>query len=450
LDDGFDQFYTGQVKADLHAQGFTEYRAQQDYRAHWIQPSPQQLQEFVYRLRAGKKGVTTPFDVEDYKRILVEQEYAPLAREWFAQTVYKVPALSYLRDMYRSGVIGPKEIGGYHADLGYSPDDSERFVQLDAKLKARQNARMGSGWSPSAIRRAVSVGAMPPSAVAPLLAEQGFAADVAAQLIQRAKSDLQYRVVSRALSTELSSSVNTVRQSQSVGVMSESDAAAALTKLGFPAERAAGIAALTAASARVSRVKGAVQRIRHAFESGEIDADFARQALLSLKLVSGAIDDYLAVWRIEMTPRRRRLSASQVVQEVVAGAIDVSEAHVRLSNLGYDEADQSLLLADAARLTVTTPEALAQLALERGSGAVAGLNELNNTLIGLSKKVVAELMRQEPPAKLGKWLAGGVKGVTSEYVHKRLRLYGWDESSIEKWIAEYEPEEETPPEGGVP
>jgi hypothetical protein len=287
---------------------------------------------------------------------------------------------------------------------------------------------------------------MPESAVEPLLAQQGFAADVSTQLIQRAKSDLQYRVISRSLSTELSASVSTVRQSQSVGVMSESDAATALAKLGFPVARANGIAALTAASARVSRVKGAIQRIRHAYESGEVDADYARQALLSLKLVSAAIDDYIAVWKIEMTPRRRRLSAAQVIEEVVAGSISQAEAHVRLANLGYDQSDQTLLLAEAARRTITTPEALAQLALEPSANAGPALAELGDKLIGLSSKVVAQLKQQEPPTKLGKWLAAGI--VNAGYVRHRLRLYGWDQDSIDKWIAEYEPAAEEKEEEG--
>ena len=75
LDAGFTDFYSGQIKSDLHASGYTEYCAERDYEAHWIQPGPEQLREFVYRLRPGKDGVSKSFDVEDYKRLLVEQEY---------------------------------------------------------------------------------------------------------------------------------------------------------------------------------------------------------------------------------------------------------------------------------------------------------------------------------------------------------------------------------------
>lgn len=470
LDSGFQEFYSGDVKRDLHSQGYTEYRAKKEYEAHWIQPSPGELREFVYRLRADKvapdlarlipadgnipddlanrlrdRGV---FLVSDYERILVEQEYAPLARKWFAETVYNVPALGYLRDMYRSGVINNEELKGYHRDLGYNETDSTRFVSLDAALKARQNARMGSGWSPAALRRAVSVHAITPDVVHQNMQEQGFPDVVVAQLLQRADSDFQYRVLTRSLSTQLTKSIGIVQRSQSAGIMSTADAAGALAKLGIPADRAKGIADLNAADARVSRIKGAVVRIKKAFTSGEIDAAYARQSLLSLKLCDGAIDDYLAVWVIEMTPRRKRLTASQIVEELSLGQIDTAEAHIRLTNLGYDDADQSLLIADAARATVTTPEALAQLALEPSGKAGPALARLGDELIGLSKKIVAQLKAQEPPAKLGKWLKNGI--VDAGYVRHRLHLYGWDDSSIDKWVQEYGPEEEeeAPPPPG--
>ena len=363
---------------------------------------------------------------------LLSKSTAPLAREWLAQTVYKVPALGYLRDMFRSNVITAQELQSYHADLGYSDKDSERFVGIDQKLKARQNARMGSGWSPAAMRKAVAVGQLSRDDVLPIMLSQGFDEHTTDQLVLRAKSDLQYRVLSRSISQQLTQTVTQIRQAQTVGVMDESSAAAAMTALGYPADKAAGIATLTTAQARTARIKGAIQRIRHAYEQGEIDAEYARTSLNTLKVVPAAVDDYIAIWKIEMTPQRRRLTAKEVITEVAEGTVTLTDAHVRLHNLGYNDSDIAIEIAKAGRLVVDTPEALQFLDGMDGDKSGPHLARLADTAQGLSKRIVALLKLQEPPAKLSKWLLLGI--VNCGYVRHRLRLYGWDEPAIGKWI----------------
>jgi hypothetical protein len=450
LMDGFEDRFWSQYSKYLLPQGYTKERAANEYAAHWIQPSPTQMQEFVYRLRPGKDGVSAPFTTDDYQRILAEQDYAPLARQWFADTVYKVPALTYVRDMFRFGVVDSDALRSVHLDLGYSPTDADSFVQVDTVKQRRQQATSGSGWSPAALRKAVAVGVLKDEDVRPKMAAQGYTDTDTDDLLARAKSDLQYRVLSRALSTQLTQTVSQVRQAQTVGVMDSVAAAAALVSLGWTQTQADGISALTAAQAKTSRVRTAISTVRSAFIHGEVSSDDATIALQRLGIVPDAVADYIAVWTVQLTGNVRRLNAQQIVKEVTEGVITSDEAAVRLGNLGYSDADTLIFIGDAARNTVTTAAALDTLDGLTGKQRAAQLGQLASTTIGLSRRIVQQLKEQEPPSKLLKWAVAGI--VTQAEMESRLSLYGWADDAIAKWVADakergaWNEEEEANPE----
>lgn len=449
LMDGFEERFWAQYGKYLLPQGYTKERAANEYAAHWIQPSPTQMQEFVYRLRPKFDGDPSAFTPTDYERILAEQDYAPLARQWFAATVYKVPALTYIRDMYRYGKVDADALRAVHLDLGYSPEDADRFVQTDNVTKRRIQARSGSGWSPAAMRKAVAVGALTAEFVRPEMAAQGYEDSDTDALLARAKSDLQYRVLSRALSTQLTQTVTQVRQAQTVGVMDSVAAAAALVSLGWTQTQADGIAALTSAQAKTARVKTAITTIRRAFIHGEVNADDATIALQRLGIVPDAVADYIAVWTVQLGGNVRRLTAQQIVKEVTEGVIDADEASVRLHNLGYSDTDSLIFIGDAARNTVTTAVALDSLDSLSGRQRASQLGSLATSTIGLSRRIVQQLKEQEPPSKLMRWAVAGI--VTQAEMESRLSLYGWADDAIEKWVADAkgqgawdEEEKETP------
>src|SRR6516162_9718364 len=131
LEEGFDDRFWKAFGHDLYAQGYTYERAKHEYAAHWIMPSPTQMQQFVYRLRPGRDPNGVTFTVDDYKRILAEQDYNIRARTWFAATVNPVPAISYIKQMFRVGAIDADQLKAYHMDLGYTDVDSDNFVAVD-------------------------------------------------------------------------------------------------------------------------------------------------------------------------------------------------------------------------------------------------------------------------------------------------------------------------------
>jgi hypothetical protein len=430
--DGFEERFWAKFGKDLFAQGFTKERAQYEYAAHWIMPSPEQMREFAYRLRPGKKGVTTPFTATDYNRILAEQDYNSLAREWFSETLYRVPALGYLRDMYRQGVIDGNQLQEYHQDLGYSEQDSERFVTIDRIQKRRMRATQAHGWNPASIAKAVATGQMPVADAAARMGQLGWTDEETQELLERATAELRATVVTRARSRLLSTTITTVKKGLAVGTMTQQQGVQALVAVGWDASQAAGIVQLETASARTQRVQQAIRKIRSSFLAGDITAQHASDVLLRLGVTNESVGGYVSMWQLEMSPKHKRRTASEVVNDVAEGAISIPEATVRLQNLGYSDADTRLYLADASRLTVHTQAALTAARSLNGRARTAGLAAVARQSLGLSKRAVADLKRQEPLAKLLSWMCSGI--VSSTYVTQRLRLYGYDDASITKHI----------------
>lgn len=434
LEDGFAEKFWPEFGPDLRAQGMLERYAKKHYAAHWILPAPGQLQEFVYRLRPGKDGVANPFSIADYERMLTEQDVAPYFRPRFAEIIHKLPALTYAREQYFQFLWTDEQLKSYHQDLGYSPDDSDRFVAIDKIQRARRRAGAGHGWTPGAIAKAYAAGFVDDKAVTAQMDALGYTAGESNLLMKRAKSDLDYQVFTRARSRVMSGTVQHIRKALRIGVIDQPGASAALVNLGWDKTRADAIASLESAMADTDRTAKVVNRLRSAFHAGEIDANYAQQALGQIGIVPGAIQSYLTSWAVEQTPNRKRRTASQIVADVSTGLLTTADALARLANLGYGAADQMLYLADAqAAVRKVAAKNLAQQQKQSKQSAAATQKLINDNL-RLQKSLRNRLNRLAPPSKLKKF---AIQGTMNESTYRaRMAALGFDPVDINRYWLE--------------
>ena len=430
--EGFEERFWANFGADLYAKGYTKKRARLDYAAHWVMPSPTAMQEFVHRLRPGTPGVTKPFTLNDYRRILTEQDYNIVAREWFVQTAYRVPALSYLKDMYRQNVIKVDDLKGYHQDLGYTEKDSQRFVEMDYIQKVRMRASASHGWTTSSVVRAWAAGQVGNGLVFDVFLRLGYNNDEREEALSRADKEYRYTIQTRARSRLLTRTVGVVKEGLTVGTMSPAVGQKLLEGIGWSATTAASIVQLELVSAGTARIKHAVTHLRSAFLSGAVDSVYVGQHLSALGLQAAAVQSYLSMWSLEQTPARKRRTASQITADVASGHMDVAEAIVRLERLGYDDADTRLYLADIegklAAQAAKQAAALAKSGRSQAAALAAAAKEAKKQLL----ESASRLQRIEPPAKLLSWLCLGT--VSPAYAVGRLRLYGWPDLTIRHWL----------------
>lgn len=426
--DGFLDRFWSKFGHDLRARGMKQDYAALHYAAHWILPAPTQMQQMVFRLRPDAVPANLVFTEQDYSRLLAEQDIAPYFRDRLSAIIRPVPALSYIRDMFRQSVITTDQLIGYHQDLGYTKQDSERFAAVDEIMKRRQRTTQAHGWTPAALAKASQTGYLPEQSITDHMLYLGYTAEEAKDLMQRADADLQATAFMRARSRILSGTVTQIRQSLQVGNLTPAQGQGILQSLGFPADFAASIVALESAGAHTRRIRQAVQRVRSAFHDGEIDSTFAGNSLAALGITPDATVSYLAIWQVEQTPRRKRRTAQQIVADVSTQAISIADALFRLTNLGYDDADQRLFLNDARNKVIANQAKMAASEQKIINTTARELAAIAREAERQRKEAIALLEREESPAQLDKWASGGL--IDQAYHHARLSSYGWDDEAI--------------------
>jgi hypothetical protein len=429
LDMGFDASLWAPYANQLRASGITQRNAQLAWRAHWNNPSGSQLQEMLYRLRPDKPGVTSPFTLDDFSRLLAVNAVSPYFRPLLSAIAYRLVPLRQIRNLYQTDAIDATYLQSYYQDTGHSSDDADRLVRMDTVIKRRQLASQGHGWTTEAIAKASASGLMSPQQVLQNMLYLGFTQEQANLLIERAASDLQYQVIARARSQAITASVAQVKKALEIGIIDVPTASLNLQGLGFPQNYSDTIASLTDAAASADAVRQAVQAIRRAFLSGEVDNIYATQSLANLGLTVAAVNRYIGTWGVQQTPNRRRRTASQIITDLSLGHVTTSDAIARLANLGYNDADTRLFLADAQGKAAQIAAKEQAADLKAGKAQEAALLEAANAAKRQAAQLLRALEKQAPVAKLNKWAALGFIS-HSQYL-ARMKLYGYTEASAE-------------------
>lgn len=419
---------------DLWAQGMKPEYAAQHYAAHWIMPSPEQMKQFVYRLRPGRVAPGHEFTLEDYNRVLTENDYNVLARQWFVDTANPVPAISYIKRMFQLGVINDAELKAYHKDLGYKDLDADNFVGVDKVDKARHLATSGHGWTPQAMASAYAVGQLTADQVTNGMAALSFPPEYATQLMARATMEFDRAVLTRARSRALYQIATTVKQAIAAGTMSAVSGSAALQKMGWPQTWSDAIAGLADVAASANLTKAAVTAIRSAYLHGQIVIEEAGNRLTALGLVPTRINQLLQIWQIQNTPNRKRRTSAQIVADVSTGHVSIEEGLARLTNLGYEDADRQLFLADAQGKAAKMAASKQLANLKAGRAKSAELAKLARQAQSAARQAISRLKGLEPVAHLQKWLRLGI--IDEQYFNGRMAIYGYSPGETAAYQAE--------------
>lgn len=435
--DGFDTRFWPKFGPDLTALGMKEEYAQLHYAAHWIIPSPEQLREFVYRLRPDKPGVGNPFTTDDYTNLLAEQDVGPYFRPLFAETINRIPALGYLRDMFRQGLLTNEQMASYHQDLGYSAEDSDLFVAVDNIQRLRMRASESHGWVPTSIAKAYVSGQLTPEEVNRGMEALGWTLEEASALMERSAADLRYSILVRSQTRAISNVLTTARNAVKLGIMAPDDASKQLQQLGYQPQYADAIMANAVTDGQIALTGKTISAIRSAYLAGKLNGGQAANALIQTGILPDRTAGYLSEWGLTLTDRRKHLSTSRIVKGVANGEIATADALVRLGNLGYDSADSMLFLADANR-QILSAEAKMLSAEEKLAAKRAGeIQKAAKEALAAHKAAVAALRTEAPRATLGKWLKSGI--IDRAEFADRMSLLGYSEGDIVRYAEQYSP-----------
>lgn len=431
LDTDYAQTYQAEWQTLLRSQGITDPVARANYLASQRLPSVDSLREFIYRCRPGKPDTTLPCTSEHLDALLRGQQYSTQYADWVRQTLYRVEPESLVRSEYARGKATIDDVQSHYADTGYSDAVSARLASATAVDVSRAVAASSGGWTVSAISAAWTARLINPGQVRILMRDLAYTNEQADTMMQVADARFKESVYRRARSRLLSTVVVTVRAAMSAGVMDTTQAASALADAGWPTAQAAGIASIEDANAKIAQIAAGSRAVRSAFLAGEITLEYASQQLQQLGLVPQSLQRTLVSWQVQQTPRRKRRTATQIVTDLSLARISAGDAYTRLTNLGYDDADARLYLADAQSKVIRLHESELAAAAKSGEKRQKALDSLVKAAEKAKKDAISALEKESPVSQMQKWAKLGL--IDHDTFRQRLTTYGYDDADAERW-----------------
>lgn len=126
----FQQNYKDKVKDWFDANGLDEQTAKYFWRGHFHIPSYTMGQQFLFRKREGKDGVTKPFTRDDFRKMLVQDDWHPGFIDHMIDVSYRVPTRRDILMAFMLHTIKDEEFKGFLQDWGYKEEGADFFLNL--------------------------------------------------------------------------------------------------------------------------------------------------------------------------------------------------------------------------------------------------------------------------------------------------------------------------------
>lgn len=434
LMEGFEDKFWPFFGPQLYALGMTKEIAGLHYAAHWINPAMGQLFEMVQRLRPGRVLEGQTFTENDCLRVLVEQDVGHYFRERLMAISYNTIGLRFLRQLYDTFQIDTGELSERFQDIGYVKHDADMLAETERQTRGLRRATRGRGWSPATILWAYQRDYINVAKVQELMSELMFTPKEIADFIEIANYRKQ-AAVNKDCNAKVMAALNKATiEGYEIGTTTEVEARLSYINIGYVGECVDIAINTLKLRAKNRHFKKVIDSIRKIVMNGSITLQEASGRLLAAGIPQERIDQLIADWQLELTPHSKMISAEKILKWLEMGLITRDYAAQRLRNLGYQDVDTMLLIAEAWSVIVER-QVKAQQAIERGIAAKRKeLERLLRMLDAQKRRIQAELRTLSPVGKMQKWYKKGI--ISEEVMRARMRNQGYLPDFIDNFVAE--------------
>lgn len=415
--EGFTEGFWPAAQYGVEIKGRSIDSAAREYAASWKLPSAEQAKQFLYRLRPGADGVTTPFSHADYQNMIEAEHWAPAAQRWLDQVVHRVVDMGTAQSLVNWQLLSWDQWKSLAMDNGYSEATTEQLYQYARQVRARDRASSAHGWTLAVVAQSVRQTVVTRDQAHDLLDGQGYSAEEVETAYQREQTAYLGRIADRAAQRARLRVQLATMTAYGAGTVDSATAGATLVSVGYSAAAATAVLAAADMTVAAQIATKATAQLKSAYLKGEITLEQAGSLLASAGISAQRSASFLQEWAIEFAAQRPTLATSQILRLVGEGLLPASVAHERLRNLGW--AGPDLLLLEA---------------------------EVGFKLKQQTAKAAAAAQKRQPESKLRKWFLQRI--ITAEYAEARLRLYGYDEVTIafliESWTEEQRKADQKP------
>lgn len=146
LDDEFTDKVNENTQPFMDANGIDAETLKLYWRAHWQMPSPQQIAEFVHRLRPDDRDPDDPykdvvFTIKDAEKLLRIADYVPGTIGYYLATSYRPLTRVDARRAYEIGVLDNLGLYRAYLDLGYTKHAANSLVAFTIQESGPKRAK---------------------------------------------------------------------------------------------------------------------------------------------------------------------------------------------------------------------------------------------------------------------------------------------------------------------
>lgn len=383
--------------------------------AHWQPLSPSLAYVMFQRLREGRMerysrrfpGIQ-PFTEADLNNQLQIADYPPGVREWLAAVSYNQLRLA---DIRRALLLNTR-----------LATDSVYRAAVEPALAVRGDT-YNRAW---AIEQFLDRGLHPDdAAVAADLAVNDATQEASApirQLERRQKVD----------------AIRATLDAYALGVVERDETRQLLRDSGMSETGASNATRIVDTKAKTALVKTAVNGIKRDYFAGIISAAEVLTNLTRAGLVVSSAEYYRDKWVTYRDRTRRTATTQQLLAWLKEGLIAIDEVRIRLTNLGWSNTDQLLLLREASiQLSRIQARTLATAQRQRQAQAKE-LENIQKQALAHQRQLVTDLRAALPRTTIQSALRKGI--ASAAWARARLLAQGWPLDTIEIWIREALPD----------
>src|SRR5262249_36061632 len=154
------------------------------------------------------------------------------------------------------------------------------------------------------------------------------------------------------------------------------------------------------------------------FLKGEIGASAAVALLARAGIDPGRAGPQVAAWQLELTPKRKHVSAGNIRKGYLDGLISEDQARQALANLGYPDPDVALLVGEMVYDLNQRQAKFAKASDKNRVSAARLYDQLLARNASLERKIRNRLKTVTPVAKLQNWFAAGL--IDESYFRHRM------------------------------
>jgi hypothetical protein len=232
----------------------------------------------------------------------------------------------------------------------------------------------------------------------------------------------------RLRKTALASYAKQAMQSYEDGIIDPASAIAAMVATGVPMDAARTTIATSELRVKTKLVSSIVQSLRRGYLSGELTRSEVTSALLAAGISLPRSDQYLTLWTAQQTFRRKAATTADIVKWIKEGYLSATVGRQRLKNLGWQDPDVMLMIAEADHALQAMKTKQQKLAATAEKDRVKQLVQLQKQQQTALKQTQSIIKQHSSPAKLVKWYAAHI--IDETLFRSRLSAMGYDQTDI--------------------